>query len=90
MAILCFPKTDMEISMAILCLSKKWPRKFSWPFYARQKMAMEISMAVLCKLERFAKVNILRRFFARIFAALEIFARVSTICDIIFYFWQKK
>ena len=53
-------------------------------------MAMEISMAVLCKLERLAKVNILRRFFARIFAALEIFARVSTICDIIFYFWQKN
>ena len=33
---------------------------------------------------------ILRRFLARIFAALEIFARVSTICAIIIYFWQKK
>ena len=50
----------------------------------------EISMAILCKLERFAKVNILRRFFARIFTPVEIFAGVSTICDIIFLFLAKN
>ena len=33
---------------------------------------------------------ILRRFLARNFAALEILARVSTICAIIFHFWQKS